>query len=415
MIGAGVFLSAGFMVQDLAPQWVLLAWIIGAVLAASGARAYGELARLIPRSGGEYRYLSDLVHPFLGYLAGWASLLVGFSAPIAIDALAIGAFANTLVDGPDPRVTATVVIVGLTAVHAASLRASSLMQNMLILLKALVVLGFLAVALAAGQTAWPGWEPTHSSDGFPMAAFAVSLIYVAYTFSGWNAAAYAASEFRNPARDVPRAMVIGCLGVGVLYLGFNWVFVANLTPEQALAATDEASRVTLGHLVMGNLTGPRGAATMSVVVILVLLSAMSALLFIGPRVLAAMARDGFVPRGLAGKDGKPPVGSVIVQGALALVLVYTHTLQQVLENLGIVLTLMSALTALALFRVRFGRMDLPRPSPVSLAASGIFVLSGAWILWFGFSQSPVRLAWIAGVTAAAAVAWALTRSRVKLR
>ena len=96
MIGAGVFLSTGFMAQDLNPKQILLAWAIGAFLALSGARAYAEIAQIVPKSGGEYRYLSTLVHPALGYLAGWASLLLGFSAPIAIDAFAAGAFANTL-------------------------------------------------------------------------------------------------------------------------------------------------------------------------------------------------------------------------------------------------------------------------------------------------------------------------------
>src|SRR5512133_1498916 len=116
MIGAGVFLSTGYMAQDLNPKQILLAWVIGALLALSGARAYAGIAQIVPRSGGEYRFLSSLVHPALGYLAGWASLLLGFSAPIAIDAIAAGAFAHTLSTGVDPKLFAALMILVLTGV-----------------------------------------------------------------------------------------------------------------------------------------------------------------------------------------------------------------------------------------------------------------------------------------------------------
>ena len=129
MIGAGVFLSTGFMAQDLTPKQILLAWAIGAFLALAGARAYAGIAQIVPKSGGEYRYLSTLVHPALGYLAGWASLLLGFSAPIAIDAIAAGAFANTLAHWINPKLFAALLIVLLTGVHAIGLRFSVNAQN----------------------------------------------------------------------------------------------------------------------------------------------------------------------------------------------------------------------------------------------------------------------------------------------
>ena len=135
MIGAGVFLSTGFMAQELTPRQILLAWAIGAFLALAGARAYAGLARIVPKSGGEYQYLSTLVHPALGYLAGWASLLLGFSAPIAIDAVAAGAFAKTLSAWIDPKLFAALLIVLLTSVHAVRLRFSVNTQNVLVLVK----------------------------------------------------------------------------------------------------------------------------------------------------------------------------------------------------------------------------------------------------------------------------------------
>ena len=153
MIGAGVFLSTGFMAQELTPKQILLAWAIGAFLALAGARAYAALAQIVPRSGGEYQFLSTLVHPALGYLAGWASLLLGFSAPIAIDAVAAGAFAKTLAAGINMNMFAALLIVLMTGVHAIGLRFSVAAQNVLVTIKIALVVGFMAVGLTGGHNA----------------------------------------------------------------------------------------------------------------------------------------------------------------------------------------------------------------------------------------------------------------------
>jgi len=309
MIGAGVFLSTGYMAQDLTPGQILLAWVIGALLALCGARAYAGIARIVPRSGGEYRFLSTLVHPALGYLAGWASLLLGFSAPIAIDAIAAGAFAHTLGDWVNPTLFAVGLIVLMTAVHAVGLRFSVTAQNALVALKIVLVVGFISVGLAGGNNAWPTWQPTSPSEGFPLGAFMQNLFFIAFAFSGWNAAVYAASEFRNPRRDVPRALILGCSIVGVLYLFVNWVFVANLTPEQFRVVNDyETARITLGHLIMRDVVGDFGAACMSVLAIIAFISAVSAMTFLGPPFMPPWPGTGFSPRSSRGRRGAPRWG-----------------------------------------------------------------------------------------------------------
>ena len=408
MIGAGVFLSTGFMAQQLNPKQILLAWAIGAFLALCGARAYAEIAQIIPRSGGEYRYLSTLVHPALGYLAGWASLLLGFSAPIAIDAIAAGAFAKTLNAGIPMELFAALLIVVLTGVHAIGLRFSVTAQNVFVIIKIVLVVGFVAAGLYGGQNSWPKWQPPSSSEGFPLGSFMQNLFYIAFAFSGWNAAVYAASEFKNARRDVPRAMITGCAVVGALYLFVNWVFVANLTPEQCkVVFTYETARITLGHLIMKNLVGDVGAACMSILAIIAFISAVSAMTFLGPRVYAAMARDGFLPRALQGKEGKPPVGAVILQGAIALFIVFAYRIQEVLNNVGAILTLFSALTVFSLFWIRFKRKEFGRPAFAALAAAFCFLILSGVMLYYGFKQWPPLsfespAAWI-GICALAAV------------
>jgi basic amino acid/polyamine antiporter, APA family len=416
MIGAGVFLSTGFMAQDLTPKQILLAWAIGAVLALCGARAYSGIAQMVPQSGGEYRFLSTLVHPALGYLAGWASLLLGFSAPIAIDAVAAGAFANTLSAGIDPKLFAALLIVLLTGVHAVGLRFSVTTQNVLVVIKIALVVGFMAVGLLGGNNSWPHWQPPNQSNGFPVGPFMQNLFYIAFAFSGWNAAAYAASEFRNAKRDVPRAMMLGCAAVGVLYLFVNWVFVANLTPEQCkIVFTYETARITLGHLIMKNLVGDVGAACMSVLAIVAFISAMSAMTFLGPRVYAAMSRDGFLPRILQGKEGKPPIGAIILQGAIALFLVFAYRLQEVLNNVGAILTLFSALTVFSLFWVCFKRKAFGRPAFSALLAAFFYLMLSGIMLYFGFKQSQSLNLWVGVSILLALLGYFITKKKISAR
>jgi APA family basic amino acid/polyamine antiporter len=172
----------------------------------------------------------------------------------------------------------------------------------------------------------------------------------------------------------------------------------------------ESKRVTLGHLVMSDLLGPRGAQAMSVLTIVAFVSSVSAMLFVGPRVYAAMARDGLLPRVFAGTDARPPRASIVLQGALALVLLYTHQIQQILSNVGAILMLFAALVAFSLFRVRLSRPDLPRPSNVSLACAAVYVAFAAWSLYFGFRGATHLVAWLA-VIAAVALAFYLTVHR----
>ena len=413
MVGAGVFLSAGFMAQDLGPGAILGAWVIGALIALAGVRAYSQVARWVPRSGGEYRYLSELAHPALGYLAGWGSLLVGFSAPVAINALAAGTFATILFPGLDPRTLGVFWIVALTALHSIGLHASRRTQNALVALDALLLAGFVTIGLGFGTYSWPTWTPTNSHAAFPLGAFVESLFFVAYAFAGWNTCVYVAGEFRNPERDVPRAMLIGTTLVASLYLVVNWVFVANLTPDDGRIVFEyERSQVTLGHLVVTRLVGTQAGAVMSLLVTCAFTAAASAYTLAGPRVYAEMARDGFLPSALKGAAGRPPVGAVLLQGSLALVILQTHTLRDALVNVGAILTLFTALVSLSVFRIWPRSRNRKRPDAVTHVAAAVQVTTAAFMLYIGLRHSTGLIVWIGVVAGAALVGYVLTRRRV---
>ena len=266
--------------------------------------------------------------------------------------------------------------------------------------------------LIYGNNALPEWTPPNESEGFPVGSFMRNLFYIAFAFSGWNAAIYAASEFKNPKRDVPRAMILGCLVVGILYVILNWIFVANLTPEQSTVVfTYETDRITLGHLIMHNIFGDIGAACMSIFAIIAFISSASAMTFLGPRVYAAMAQDGFLPAILKGKEGKPPFSAILLQGAIAMFLVLAYQLQAVLSNIGAVLTLISAITVFSLFWICFKRKEYPRPSPLVLVVAGLFLAISVVMLYFGFIGSPTLILWVGVCIVAALVGYFIAKRK----
>ncbi|MEL6348630.1 MAG: amino acid permease [Myxococcota bacterium] len=405
MIGAGVLLSTGFMAQQMGPGAILLAWLAGGGLALCGAMAYADVARLIQESGGEYRYLSRMWHPLLGSLAGWGSLLLGFSAPVAIDAFAIGAFTNTLVDGPDPRILGTLVIGFLTLAHATRRDLSHHTQNLLIALKVGLLVSFIVLGLFLGEWRWPDWQPPDAVDGggFPIGPFLENQYWIAFAFSGWNAAIYVSGEFHTPERDVPRALLIGCGGVALLYLVVNWIFVANLTPaELSVVFEYDATRVTLGHALVEKMGSALGADAVSLFAILAFTSAMSAMMMVGPRVYAEMARDGHLPARFASETSEPPMGSVFLQGALAIGLLWTHSVLEAVESAGGVLLLFSMLTALGLLRLPGARLG-PR------MAGLVYTLGAGGILAYGVANNPHQLWWLVALLTIGAASYTVRR------
>jgi basic amino acid/polyamine antiporter, APA family len=409
MIGVGVLTSNGYMVKALSPSLIFLVWIIQGVLAIAGARAYAGIAATVPGSGGEYRYLSDLLHPSLGCLAGWTSLLVGFAAPVAANAYASGLFLKEV--APDvfgnARVVAAGLIILVTAFQVLDMRTSKWSQDVLVLLKAALFAAFILIGVVLGANRIPEPAQAAPATGFPMTIFITNLFYAAYAYSGWNAAIYAAGEFRDARRTVPRAMVIGAALVTLAYLAITWVFVANLSPGDISLDNRQA---TVAHLIVNKLIGKAAAAAVSIGIVIILVSAMSAMTLLGPRVNAAMARDGFLPRVFAGREGRPPVGSVLLQAAIALGLLFLNSFAALMQNVGVVLTFSSALTVLGLFRLQAGYKSYAKPGFVAVASGVLFFLASCWTLYMSFKLSPRTIIWVAAICAITAVAYIATQA-----
>ncbi len=376
MIGTGVFTTSGFLLADLGSQWlVLAAWFVGGILAALGALSYGALARRIPESGGEYTFLSQTLHPAGGFLAGWVSLLAGFSAPLAAAAFGFGEYTRPWLGGLSPRVSGTALVLIFAVLHAAHVRHGALAQNWTVLVKVL----FIGIFIGYGFTHLPPLATTPgAAAGWP--AFTVSLVWVSFSYSGWNAAVYVGGEVRNPQHNLPQALLWGTGIVTALYLGLNAVFVLS-APAESLAG-----KLDVGRVAAEAIGGPGWGLAVSALVALALVTSVSSLTMAGPRVYARMAAEGNLPCWLAAGSG-PPRAAIGFQTLIALALLWSAAYEQLLTFIGFTLGISAAATVTGLMVLRRregGRLAVPGWPWVP----GLFVLSTLAITGFTIARKP---------------------------
>ncbi|WP_139924649.1 APC family permease [Hymenobacter sp. DG01] len=388
MVGTGVFTSLGFQVADIQSGFALLMlWGVGGIIALCGALSYGELAAAMPRSGGEYHYLSRIYHPAVGFLSGWVSSTVGFAAPTALAAMALGRYAQSVWPAVSPVGMSIGVVLALAAVHMSSRQAGSRLQVLITALKVLVLVSFIGVGLAVASPQAMHFAPRTSADWGQLLspAFAVSLIYVSYAYSGWNAAVYLTGEVHQPQRNLPRILLVGTIIVLLLYVGLNFVFLYS-TPISALKG-----QLEVGFVVATTLFGPTAGRVMGGAIAVLLVSTVSSMIFAGPRIVQVMGEDLPALRPLARVSPKGiPVRATLFQTALTLLFILTATFEQVLLYAGFVLSLFTFLTVLGLFVLRFRQPRLPRPYrawgyPVTPL---LFLLLNGWTLWFIAGSKP---------------------------
>lgn len=383
MIGAGVFTTSGFALADLGrPETVLLAWVVGGVMALCGALSYGALARRIPESGGEYTFLSRTVHPLAGFLAGWVSLLVGFTAPIAAAALGLQAYLADsfgMAGRPEWIGTTAILIAGL--MHGMQLRTGVVLQNTavglkLVLIGGFVVLGALRIPAQADSSVLP-------SAGFELGAFAVTLVWISFAYSGWNAAVYIAGEVREPERNLHRSLWLGTGVVTLIYLALNAVFLYS-APAQALAGKAE-----IGAIAAEALGGNALRQAVSVLVALALFTSISAMVMAGPRVYARMAEDGLFPRRL-GVAKEVPRAAVALQVGLAVLVAWVSGLRELLGYIGFTLGISAAATVGALIALRRREGPLRVPVPGYPWVPGLFILTTLSAAGFMAARQPLE-------------------------
>ncbi len=359
MIGAGIFTTSGIMASQLpGPGWVIFCWLFGGLIAVCGALCYAELATRMPVAGGEYIYLKRLYHPVLGFLTGWTSLFVGFSAPIAASAIS---FAEYIFAGLNPhlsaltpaqitffkKASAIILILIFTFLHYLGLRLGSRVQNTLTFLKIIIVFGLATTGLALGKGNFSNFS-FDTNESFKGIALGTAMMLVMFSYSGWNASAYIAGELKRPKRTLPISLIAGTGIVIFLYIIIN-LFIFNAVPYseiRGIIPVVEAASVKAFGEWMGK--------SISFLIGFALLSSLSAYIIIGPRVYFAMAKDRlFLP--FASKVHlryRVPGRSILVQGAIAILIVAIGSFEQLLIYLGFALGIFPWLAVAGLFKAR---------------------------------------------------------------
>jgi len=404
MVGSGIFTSTGFLAGDLGNSPTVLAiWVVGALCAVAGALAYSELGVNFPSSGGEYVYLTEAYGPTWGFMAGWISFLAGFSGPIALSALGFANYLGHFWPSLKQENIAFTLDVGFTQLKFGGAQAAACgligfftvlnlfgvkrvarVQNVLTIIKVLVLVAFIGLGLMAGTGSWGNFsqEAVRTSSNPLYAQFGISLFFIYVAYSGWNAATYVAEEVKQPEKTLPKALIIGTTLVATLYVLLNVIFIYAVPLEQMKGV------VAVGSLAASHLFGPEVAGIFSALMALSLMSTVNAEVTIGPRVYYAMAKNkAFFPAAAyVDRRWHTPVNAILAQGICAILLTFT-SFPDLFFYIGITLNFSAAMSVASLFKFR-RRPGWQKLRVVSFCYPLIpvfFIVVGVWITLFGFT------------------------------
>lgn len=394
MIGTGVFTSLGYQVGSLPSGFaILFLWGLGGVVALCGAFTYAEIASTFKQSGGEYYYLGKIFHPALGFMAGWISLLVGFAGAISAVAIAIGAYANELTGVPI-KALAVAAIIFVSAIHWFGVKAGGTAQNILTSLKLVLIAVFCTAPFFVSNVSFSAvnFLPKEGDSSLILSAgFAISLVYVVYAYTGWNAASYIAGNLENTEKNLPKSLIIGTLTVVVVYLLLNGTFLFVSDFEELKNQTD------IGNVVAFKLFGSKIGSVFAGLFSVALLSTLSAMTIAGPRVLEAMGQDyPKLQRFTATNKFNMPYIAIVVQGVWSIFLVILSEFKEIIQYISVSLSFFSMLTVIGIFvlRKRMGtgsfRLPLYPLPPV------FFIAVTCWMIYFEFTNNPLVILYSAG-------------------
>jgi APA family basic amino acid/polyamine antiporter len=406
MVGTGIFTTSGFIMEELGnPQAMLLCWLVGGVFALCGALCYGELGAMFPRAGGEYVFLRESFGKGMGFLSGWISLIVGFSAPIAAASIAFATYffralpASVSSGSTIPflginiftlspvTILATAVIIIFSLIHYHSVFLGTRVQNSLTVFKIGLIVAFVAAGFCLGNG-----SKANFSEGLDMGCvfqdkFAISLIFISFAYSGWNAAAYLGGEIKRPGRNIPLALFTGTAVVVCFYLLLNVIYIYALSPNEMSGVLEVGTKSAVS-LFGDNISRYFGGA-----IALGLLSVLSAMIMAGPRVYYAMATDGvfFELFGKVNSLRQTPAYAIFLQAGIAIIMVVTASFDKLLLYIGFTLSLSAMLTVIGMMLLRARQPDLERSYktfgyPVTPL---LFILGNLWIIYFCIKSRPV--------------------------
>jgi APA family basic amino acid/polyamine antiporter len=403
MIGAGVFTSLGFQVLGLSSGYsIIWLWLLGGIVSLFGAGCYAEIATKLKGSGGEYNFLSKIYNKPIGFAAGWVSFTVGFAAPIAAACIALGTyFSNSLhisnvfvgnTEVPLSKVIAVFALLLLTVFQLVNRKLGAIFQNITTTFKIIIIVIFCAIGfyyldskVIAGSFAGGIKFPELTSS-----AFFVSLFFVSYAYSGWNASAYLAGEIDNPKRNIPRSLIYGTLIVTILYILLNVAFMLVL-PFDEIKGQEDVGRI-FASKIFGNSIG----GFIGLVISMLLLSSISSMIITGPRVTKTMGENHPLFKWFSkSTETGVPQRAILIQSLISIFFIITSSFESVIVFIGFTLNIFTLLTVFGIFILR------AREKKTSTVTDGykvfgypyvpvIFILIYLFMLGFGLVKKPVE-------------------------
>jgi APA family basic amino acid/polyamine antiporter len=402
MIGAGIFTTSGLLLAQLHnPLLLLILWVVGGAIALSGALSYGELGAKFPKSGGDYAFLTELFSPLTGFLSGWVSFLVGFSAPVAASSLAFSEYlVRTLPEGILPyqleftkKAIAIGIILVFTLIHYFGLRSGSKVQNILTVLKIGLIMILLITGFVFGEGSFEHFR-VEKGDGFAIAnlkTIGLALMWIMFAYSGWNASTYVGSEVHNPVKNIPRSLIQGTFFVTIIYVLINILYV------YAVPAGEMKGVLSIGGLTANNLFNRSIDQLFSLFIALILLSAISVLIMIGPRVYYAMAKSGhFFGMAKRINRSRVPGISILMQSGLAIIYILSGTFDQIITFLSFSLGIFPILAVAGVFKLRITKQTVLKMPGYPLLPA-LFIIFSLVILILAFLERPVESSIAIGV------------------
>lgn len=398
MIGAGIFTTSGLLIADLkSPMLMLGLWFVGSIIAFAGAMCYGEIGASIPKAGGEYAILSTLYTNKLGFLSGWISFVVGFSAPIAASSIGFSEYlfraipsmfevSGIGIDGMKKGYSILIILI-FTLVHLRGMDFGAKVQNYLTLLKVLLVVGLILFGFFLGNGDFAHLETSDTTPVFTAnwKTIGLSLMWIMFAFSGWNASVYIGSEIKKPKRNIPLSLLLGTGIVSILYLLLNLLFI------YAMPASEMEGVIAVGGLAIGKLFGAEYESIFSLLVAFALFSSISAFIILGPRVYFAMARDGHFFKFASKVHAKyqVPTYSIVFQGVISVIIILSGTFDQILTYMGFSLGIFPIITVIGLFKLRMKKLSVLK-LPGYPITPAIYILAGVTMLTLSFMERPLE-------------------------
>ncbi len=362
MVGTGVYTSLGYQLAGIQSTLaILVLWILGGVMALCGAAVYGELAVRLPRSGGEYHFLSQIYHPALGFLSGWVSSTVGFAAPAALSSMAFANYFYKLF--PElitnsfgmyqMEFTACLLVLFATLINIFSIQLGAKFQSSITLVNIVLILVLIVSGIYLSDAQhfsiyfdYQSIEPIFSRP------FAVSLVFVSFAYSGWNSVTYITSEVDNPQKNLPKSLFLASFTVLLLYVGLNFVFLYS-TPAAELVLKNEVGFIAGQHIF-----GEIGGKAISLVICIALFASVNSITIAGPRVSKTIGEDFPQLRRFSNLTGAgSPAMAIVLQSFIAIILIVTASFEKILTYIGFTLSLFTCLTVFGLFILRSKSKD----------------------------------------------------------